>query len=93
MEASTVIPIGNCNRYLINQMSVLITMNLQEILWHITAAKKMQDYSSSPSAEMKSQVQIFLYKIQFHKYKNEINKASNYLWHKFLALARSSILT
>ena len=48
----------------------------------------MQDYSPSLSAEMKDPVQIFLYKSQFYKHKNKINKVSNccginsWLWHK-----------
>ena len=81
-----VIFFGSCNRYLTNQMIVLITINLYETLWHITATKKMQDYSPSLSAEMKGPVQIFLYKNQFYKHKNNIKKVSNYLWHEFLAL-------
>ena len=81
-----VIFISNFNRYLTNQTNVIITINLKDTLWHITATKKLQDYSSSLSAEMKDPVQVFLYKNQFYKHKNKINKASSYLWHKFLTL-------
>ena len=66
-------------------MKILITINLQKTLWHITATKKLQDYSSLLSAEMKGLLQIvFLYKNQFykHEHKNKINKASSYLWYK-----------
>ena len=83
-----VIFFGSCNRYLTNQMIVLITINLYETLWHITATKKMQDYSPSLSAEMKGPVQIFLYKNQFYKHKNNIKKnlitcgMNSWLWDK-----------
>ena len=70
-------------------MNVLIIINLKETLWHITATKKLQDYSFSLPAEMKGPVRkyLFLYKNQFYKHKNKINKASSYLRHKFLTLA------
>ena len=65
-----VIFIGNCNRYLTNQMNVLITINLLNTLWDITATEKLQDYLSSLSADMKGPVQIiFLYKNQFYEHK------------------------
>ena len=54
-------------------MNVLITINLQDTIWHITAAKKLQDYSSSLSAEMKSPVQIFQYKKQLYNIKTKEN--------------------
>ena len=49
-------------------MNVLITINISDT-WHITATKKLQDYSPALSAEMKGPVQIFLYKNQFYKQK------------------------
>ena len=52
------------------------------------ATKKLQDYMSSISAEMKDLAPIiFLSKNQFCKHKNKINKTSSYLWYKILTLA------
>ena len=51
------------------------------------ATKKLQDYSPSLSAEMKSPAQIFLFRNEFYKHKKTKNKLSNYLWYKFLTLA------
>ena len=59
-----------------------------------TATKKLQDYSPSLSAKMKKTGKIiFLLENQFDKRKYEMNKASSYLWHKFLTLAKKPNLT
>ena len=61
-------------------MNVPITINLYNTLWHITATKKLQNYSFSLSAVKKGPAQITsLPKNQFYKHKNKINKASSYL--------------
>ena len=67
-----VILIGNLNRYQANEVNILLTMDktaifivmhLKITLWHITATKKLRDYSSSLSEEMKALIILICMKI------------------------------